>query len=78
MGRSTAAISARRVAGVLGGVGVGAVGGFVASLLRRRPPSIYADGLQSAPSTGSGRDHDTASGLPESPAGPTAAERRGT
>ena len=77
MVRSTAAVSAKRVAGVLGGLGVGVVGGFVASLLRRRPPSIYADGLQAAPSTRPDRD-ETASGLPQSPARSTSAERRDT
>lgn len=34
-------VTVRRLAGVLGGIGLGALGGFVASLLRRRPPTVY-------------------------------------
>lgn len=47
-------VSTRRVVGVLGGLGLGVVGGFVGSLLRSRPPTIYATGLK----TSSGGDVD--------------------
>ena len=60
-------VSTRRVVGVLGGLGVGVVGGFVGSLLRSRPPTIYAEGLQ-ASELGDAHRSDTAAaeGLPES------------
>jgi hypothetical protein len=71
MGRSASTVSARRVAGVLGGLGLGALGGFVASLLRSRPPTIYTDGLQSSrPRDGGTRDDAT--GLPTSADDPDA------
>jgi hypothetical protein len=59
--RSSSAVSARRVAGVLGGLGLGVIGGFVASLFRRRPPTIYAEGLpaglpESGPDAGNASD----------------------
>ncbi|MBA2773164.1 MAG: hypothetical protein H0U36_03855 [Nocardioidaceae bacterium] len=38
---------ARAVAGVAGGLGIGALSGFVGSLLRRRPPSTYVGSLRS-------------------------------
>ena len=46
MTKATPVLSTKHVVGVLGGLGVGAVGGFVASLLWGRPPSIYAARLQ--------------------------------
>jgi hypothetical protein len=50
-------VSTRRVVGVLGGLGLGVVGGFVGSLLRSRPPTIYATGLKtSGRGDGDGRD----------------------
>ena len=45
-------VSGKRVAGVLGGVSLGALGGFVGSLLRSRPPTIYAEGLDVAEHAG--------------------------
>lgn len=47
----------KTVAGLVGGAGVGMVGGFVASLLRRRPPTSYTETLRSSASdvTGSER-----------------------
>ena len=47
-------VSTRRVVGVLGGLGLGVVGGFVGSLLRSRPPTIYATG----PKASEGDDGD--------------------
>jgi len=41
-------VSTRRVVGVLGGLGLGVIGGFVGSLLRSRPPTIYATGLKTS------------------------------
>ncbi len=58
-------VSTRRVVGVLGGLGVGVVGGFVGSLLRSRPPTVYAQGLQ-ASERDDGDRSDTAAGLPAS------------
>lgn len=40
--------TAKAVTAVIGGLGVGAVGGFAASLLRRRPQTTYTQSL-SAP-----------------------------
>jgi hypothetical protein len=72
--RSTQAINAKRVVGVLGGLGLGAVSGFAASLLRSRPPTIYAGGLQAADHTAP-REFE-GPGLPESAAQPGSAEER--
>ena len=63
-------VSTRRVVGVLGGLGLGVVGGFVGSLLRSRPPTIYATGLKTSKGgDGDGRDHgrgEPQNGLPTS------------
>jgi hypothetical protein len=59
-------VSTKRVVGVLGGLGVGVVGGFVGSLLRRRPPTIYAEGLQTAEDDDGDCPDATAHGLPVS------------
>ena len=60
-------VSTKRVVGVLGGLGVGVVGGFVGSLLRSRPPTIYAEGLQTSEQDDADRsDTAAAAGLPES------------
>jgi hypothetical protein len=48
-------VSTRRVVGVLGGLGLGVVGGFVGSLLRGRPPTIYATGLETSEGGGDRR-----------------------
>ena len=66
-GRQTG--SAWRVAGVLGGLGLGALGGFVGSLLRSRPATIYAQGLQRSGSDAQETPDETVHGLP------TASER---
>lgn len=60
-GRQTG--SAWRVAGVLGGLGLGALGGFVGSLLRSRPATIYAQGLQQSGSDAQETPDETAHGL---------------
>ena len=64
MSRNTQALSARRVVGVLGGLGLGALSGFAGSLLRRRPPTIYAGGIPAAD-----RAEETEPGHVEVPAG---------
>ena len=46
----------RAVAGLVGGAGFGMVGGFVASLLRRRPPTSYTDTLRSSAADVSGTE----------------------
>lgn len=65
MARSTTsagpALGTSRVAALLGGLGLGAIGGVVASMLRRRPPTIFADGLRTADPVHPGRGQ-----LPES------------
>lgn len=53
LGRPTP-VGIKRVASVLGALGLGVVGGFTASLLRRRPPTVYAAGL--SPTATSGPD----------------------
>jgi hypothetical protein len=74
--RSTHALSAKRVVGVLGGLGLGALSGFAASLLRSRPPTIYAGGLHAADDTAS--PEPDGPGLPESASAqdPGSAEER--
>ena len=74
MSRSTQALSTKRVVGVLGGLGLGALSGFVASLLRSRPPTIYAGGLQTADDTASAESDGP--GLPESALDPGSTEER--
>lgn len=58
MARSTAsagpALGTSRVAALLGGLGLGAIG-VVASMLRRRPPTISAGGLRTADPVHPGR-----------------------
>ena len=61
-GRQTG--SAWRVAGVLGGLGLGALGGFIGSLLRSRPATIYAQGFQQSGSDEQETSDETAHGLP--------------
>jgi hypothetical protein len=62
-------VSTKRVVGVLGGLGVGVVGGFVGSLLRSRPPTIYAEGLQASEQDDGDRPDPAAHGLPASKRG---------
>jgi hypothetical protein len=40
---------AKAVTAIMGGLGVGAVGGFAASLLRRRPQTTYTSSLSAPP-----------------------------
>ncbi len=65
MTRTAHVVSAKRVVQVLGGLGLGAAGGFVASLLHRRRPTVYAEGVEQAVPPGHEKDE-----LPQ------AAERR--